>query len=226
MVNVNDDLERIHQLGGTANIYIEGDGVEWMDKTGNTVENPELRKKTGTEWFAEKSEAIDPTPKNPIALHLSTKDRAKNVIYLARPCQFARDPRHNPGCSSAYWADRRFSQDVINAYHDALDEIRGRYDIKSFNIVGFSGGGAIAALLSAQRSDIDTLRTVSGNLDHITWSKYHHGEFLNDSLNPVDYASKLSHVPQYHFIGGQDKTVPPAVLHSYIQAMGNSPCVN
>ena len=48
---------------------------------------------------------------------------------------------------------------------------------------------------------------------------------MTESLNAVDFANDLRNVPQHHFIGGQDETIKPAVLHSYLQAMGNTPCV-
>ncbi len=64
--------ERIHDRGGVANIYIEGDGAEYTSPS---------------EW------SENPTPKNPVALHLASKDNAENVIYIARPCQYTGDHR-------------------------------------------------------------------------------------------------------------------------------------
>jgi hypothetical protein len=48
---------------------------------------------------------------------------------------------------------------------------------------------------------------------------------LEGSLNPPEFADKLAGIPQYHFIGGQDEVVPPAILHSYLQAVGDTNCV-
>jgi len=48
---------------------------------------------------------------------------------------------------------------------------------------------------------------------------------LNNSLNAIDFVDDLRDVPQHHFIGGQDETIKPAVLNSYLQAIGNSACV-
>ena len=197
--------ERMHTHNAPADIYIEGDGLSWMSKS---------------------RASLDPTPKNPVALHLSSRDKADNVAWLARPCQYSGLLDETKPCDNTYWTDKRYSEEVIAAYNTALDEIRARYDIEGFNLVGFSGGGTIAAILAGQRDDVLTLRTVAGNLDHRAHSAFHQVSFLEGSLNPSDYAAKLATIPQVHFIGGQDEVVPPAILHSYLQSVGQSNCVD
>ncbi len=196
--------ERMHEHQAPATIYIEGDGLAWVSKT---------------------RRSLDPTPKNPVSLHLASRDKAENVVYLARPCQYSKLVEQNKACDSAYWTNKRFAPEVMKSFNEALDDIKRRYDITGFNLVGFSGGGAVASILAAQRSDVLSLRTVAGNLDHRAHSTYHHVSYLEDSLNPPDYAAKLRNIPQYHFIGGQDVIVPPAILHSYLQALGPTHCV-
>ena len=191
--------ERIHDRGGIAHIYIEGE--EEDDRLGSA------------------------TPTNPVALHLASKDKAENVIYIARPCQYTGMISPAEKCDRNYWNESRFSEEVLSAYNKALDDIALRYDIKSFDLVGYSGGGAIAALLAAQREDITSLRTVAGILDHEAYTQATIKEPLSDSLNPVSNAIMLAKIPQYHFIGGRDDDVPPAVLHSYLQSMPPSKCV-
>ncbi|MCF8495252.1 MAG: alpha/beta hydrolase [Alphaproteobacteria bacterium] len=195
--------ERIHQGFAPADIYIEGDGLAWLSKT---------------------RKSLDPTPKNPVALHLATRDKAENVIYLARPCQYTKLNDPTTPCDDSYWTGKRFAPEVLAAYNKALDDIRDRYDIRGFNLIGFSGGGTVAALLAAERNDVLTLRTVAGNLDHHAHSAYHGVSVMNESLNPPDYAERLRAIPQIHFIGGQDKIVPPVILHSYLQALGPTSC--
>ncbi len=196
--------ERIHDKGGVANIYIEGDGEAFTSKG---------------EW------ETNPTPRNPVALHLASKDKAENVIYLARPCQFIGTLASGEACDDSTWKSARFSGNVIAAYDAALDEIALRYDITGFNVIGYSGGAAIATLIAKERRDVLSLRTVAGILDHKTQSTLLGHPELTDSLNPVDEASTLVRMPQYHFVGGQDQYVPPAVLHSYLQSMPPTHCV-
>ena len=196
--------ERIHNRGGIAHLYIEGDGNAYAHET------PLSR---------------DPTPDNPVALHLASKDKADNVIYLARPCQYTGMISKGELCHKDYWNDKKFSKEVIAAYDEALDEISRRYNLSGFHLVGYSGGAAIATLLGVKRKDIMSVRTVSGILDHEAHSAVMGKPALAGSLNPVNEASHLTKMPQYHFVGGQDETVPPAVLHSYLQAMPPTRCV-
>lgn len=198
--------ERMHERHAAANVYIEGDGSLWTSPK---------------EWD------FDPTPKNPVALHLASKDKAENVVYLGRPCQFndtlldGKTP-----CGGDVWGKGRYGKDVIESYNTALNEIARRYDIEGFHLIGYSGGGAVASLLAAERKDVLSLRTVSGVLDHKAQSNLLQSPPLGASLNPVNETATLQDIPQYHFIGGQDLYVPPVVFHSYMQAMPSSHCVN
>ena len=196
--------ERIHERGGVANLYIEGDGSAFTSPRA---------------WVN------NPTPRNPVALHLASKDAADNLIYIARPCQYTVINAKDRVCAQGAWKNKRFSPDVLTAFEAALDDIARRYDIRGFHLIGYSGGGAIAALLAAQRKDILSFRTVAGILDHETQTALLDVPPLDGSLNPVSEAGKLAKMPQYHFAGGQDRYVPPAILHSYLQAMPPSRCV-
>lgn len=196
--------ERIHDKGGPVNIYIEGNGTEYSDALA---------------W------STNPTPDNPLALHLASKDGAENVIYLARPCQYTAMASGKTNCDEKYWKSARYSQEVIDAYQDALNDIIKRYDINGMNLIGYSGGAALATLIAAERKDILSLRTVSGIIDHKAHRTLSGLDELTDSLNPLDHALNLSDLPQYHFIGGQDTVVPPAVLHNYLQSMPPTNCV-
>ncbi len=196
--------EKIHERGGTVNLYISGDGSEFI--------SPE-------EW------ENNPTPKNPVALHLASKDSAANIIYLARPCQYTKMLDKKQECEETSWKENRFSQEAINSLKTALDDIVRRYDITGFNLIGYAGGGAMATLLASQRSDILSIRTVAGILDHKAQSDLRGTPELSGSLNPVDIAAKIARIPQFHFIGGQDQYAPPAVAHSYIQSIPQNNCV-
>jgi len=180
--------ERIHDNGGSANLYIEGDG----EAPGASLKSQDL--------------TFDPTPRNPVALHLATKDNAENVIYLARPCQYTgvRDGRQT--CPREYWGEGRYGPEIMQAYNTALDEIKRRYNISGFHITGYGGGAAIATRLAGQREDVLSLRSVAGKLDE------------------GGHSAGLADMPQTHFIGGQDNVVRPAVLHDYLKSLGPTRC--
>jgi len=84
-------------------------------------------------------------------------------------------------------------------------------------LVGYSGGGTLAAILAATRSDVMDLRTVAGNLDISEFIRVHNASPLSGSLNPVDYVNRLKDIPQFHFIGADDDIVPAEVVSSYIR---------
>jgi len=63
-------------------VYIEGDGNAWNSKY-RLSENP--------------------TPKNPLALKLATKDTAGSILYIARPCMYL-DQNLMQDCPARFWS--------------------------------------------------------------------------------------------------------------------------
>ena len=62
---------------------------------------------------------------------------------------------------------------------------------KYLELVGYSGGGAIAVLVAARRSDVVGIRTVAGNLDTRAFCKYQHVSALDGSMNPLAIAESF-----------------------------------
>lgn len=177
----------------TLTIYMEGDGLAWID--GSTP-------------------SFDPTPINPIGLRLAMRDPHPNVAYLARPCQFTQD-RERHDCSTRYWTSHRFAPEVIAATDQAVSQLKKRAGATQLRLIGYSGGGAVAALVAARRNDVAMLITVAGNLDHALWTKTHSVTALSGSLNAADYGSALQHIPQQHYVGGSDDNVDTSIARSY-----------
>ena len=92
-------------------------------------------------------------------------------------------------------------------------------------IIGFSGGGAVAVLVSAQRSDVYGIRTVAGNLDRKVWTRHHKVDPLNGSLNAADVAKKVANIPQIHYIGSQDENMGRYVAESFLSKAGRIDCI-
>ncbi len=180
------------------NLYIEGDGFAWATKY--HLSN-------------------DPTPHDPVALKLAIQDPYANVIYLARPCQYKQSQR---ACTASYWSDKRFSTEVIKSLNQAINQLNPNE--QSLDLIGYSGGAAIAVLIASQRSDINSIRTVAGNLDHQYVNEYHHVNQMPESLNAIDVASKVQHIPQIHFIGDKDKVVPKETVMRFISKFSNTHC--
>lgn len=174
-------------------VYIEGDGFAWLSAS---------------------QPSLDPTPRDPLALRLALAHPEGNVAYLARPCQFVDATRTR--CPQRYWTDARFAREVIDASSEAIDEVMGRFGATRLILVGFSGGAAVAALLTVNRQDVERLVTVGGNLDHQAWTEFHRVHPLSGSLNPADHIEELESVPQWHFVGGEDDVMPPALVRAFV----------
>jgi len=192
---------RFDSPGKPLTVYIEGDGVAWETK---------------------RRLSADPTPRNPLALRLASLDPSPNVAYIARPGQYTDESY--PACDPAYWSDSRFSNTVVESMNQAIDDLLNISRSKGINIIGYSGGAAIAALIAARRRDVLSLTTIAGNLDSEAVNKYHGVSPMKNSLNPIDEAHLLRALPQRHFIGAKDRIIPRTIAKSFVDAAGNPAC--
>jgi len=178
-------------------VYIEGDGNAWNSKY-------QLSK--------------NPTPKNPLALKLAAKDTGDSILYVARPCMYLGQILIQD-CPARFWSSHRYSEEVISSINQVIDWATGISTTKSLTLIGYSGGGSVAALIAARREDVSLLVTIAGNLDHKFWTDLHDMSPLVGSLNPVEYVNNLSMIEQTHFVGAKDKIVPETVIESYLSRM-------
>ena len=188
--------------GRAAIVYIESDGKAWRNYN---------------------QPSSNPTPTNPVGLRLAAQDPHTNVIYLARPCQYT-GQEQTTACAQRYWTNARFAPEVLKSYIAALNTLRKNSAIQKFHLVGYSGGGAIAALLAATRQDIASLRTVAGNLDHAAINRHHDVAQMPESLNPINHTNWLTHTPQIHYSGADDDIVPEKIARAFVQQLATSQC--
>jgi pimeloyl-ACP methyl ester carboxylesterase len=181
-------------------IYIEGDGHAWRSRS---------------------EPALDPTPREAMGLKLAVQDPAANVVYLARPCQFTAPDSH---CDVAYWTGKRYSLEVISAMDQAVSHYAALSPGSALHLIGYSGGGTLAILIAARRSDVASIRTVAGNLDVDAVMRLHSVSPMPLSVNPIDEARQVASVPQIHFSGGADRVVPPSIAERFARAAGGT-CV-
>lgn len=179
-------LQRINKTNAPVYVYIEGDG----------------RVASHRQYISK-----DPTPQNSIVMRFAASDLNSNVVYLARPCQYAKQDLQTV-CEAKHWTNARYSSEIVDAMNQALDNIKANSNATQIHLIGYSGGGTIAVLLAAQRNDIASLRTIAGNLDLQAMQQYHKTAPLDESLDPLHVASKVHNIPQIHFIGKDDIVVP------------------
>ena len=179
-------------------VYIEGDGAAW-----SSPYHPPR----------------DPTPRRPLALALAAIDPSPTVAYLGRPCQYlgAAALVH---CSSAYWVDKRFDPEVIEAYDQAINELKARFSARTLRLVGYSGGGNIAAILAMRRADVLSLIALASPLSLAAWIERHGLTPLLGALDPVREPGRLRAAS--YWVGSRDDIVPPAVVQSFAERKGGA----
>jgi hypothetical protein len=189
-------LARTVNSGDALTVYIEGDGRAFLTRT---------------------QASPDPTPQRPVGLRLALADPAPNVLYLARPCQYAK-LASKPPCNPRYWTTARFSPEVIGALSGAIDSAKAALQFQSVELVGYSGGGGAAALVAARRSDVVRLITIAANLDTDLWTRSLAVSAMKLSRNPATIAAAIRHIPQMHLAGSDDDIVTPEIGLSFLKS--------
>ncbi|QBF26464.1 alpha/beta hydrolase [Pseudomonas tructae] len=179
-------------------VYLEGDGHAWA-----TPSQPSL----------------DPSPRNLLVARLAINDPTPNA-YLARPCQFVTAA----GCTAALWTDRRFSQEVVTSLSQALDRLKQQFGNREFELVGYSGGAALAVLLAGQRDDVTQIQSIAGNLDPHLWVQRKGLSPLKGSLDPMAYKARIQSLPQRHLVGGGDAVIGAEIISSFRGTAASRPC--
>ena len=182
-------------------IYIEGDGQAWISKY--KLSN-------------------DPTPNDPLALKLASLDQRHNVIYIARPCQFT-SHKLDHNCSSQYWSVSRYSKPVVDSINEVITKFKLHMGDRKqdIHLIGYSGGATIAGIIASMRSDVKSLTTIAGNLDHDAVSEFHKTTKLHQSLNLINFAKNLSHIPQIHYIGENDQIIPIEIIKNFVNKVNS-----
>lgn len=165
-------------------VYLEGDGAPWP----GAYRPPR-----------------DPTPLRPMALLLAERDPTTSVAYLGRPCQYLA-PAALTDCSSAYWSERRFAPEVLNAMDHALSQLKQLAGAERLRLIGYSGGGVIATLLAQRRDDVEALVTLAAPLALAEWARLKGLSPLHGSLDPLDGPGPLPYA--VHLVGNRDQVVP------------------
>ena len=180
-------------------IYIEGDGVAWQSR---------------------RRLSLDPTPVTPIALALAAEDASRaTVVYLGRPCQYGFPAKNS--CRPFLWTAARYGEVVIEAMNRRIDALRTELEHDApITLIGYSGGGVVAALLAARRSDVHLLVTIAAPLDVDAWTRNANVSPLLASLSPANATGRLRGIRQHHFVGRDDTAVPISVTENFHHALG------
>jgi len=194
--------ERYDKPGEDLSVYLEGDGLAWVSRT---------------------EPSRDPTPDNPIGLRLAALDKAPNVIWIARPCQYT-TILENPICKQYYWTIGRLAPEIVASVDLAITAAKTSAKATKIHLIGYSGGGGLAVLIAARRNDVATIRTVAGNIDHEAFTNLHRVTPMSQSMDPATVAGRINTITQWHFYGEDDKVVPKLIGESYLRKSGQREC--
>jgi dienelactone hydrolase len=177
-------------------VYLEGDGFAWA-----TPSKP----------------SFNPTPKNPVGLALALAHPAaagSDAAYVARPCQYV-DLEQEEACEPRAWTRDRFSETVVGAINEAVTVVKLRSGADRVELVGYSGGGAVAALVASRRDDVVRFVSIAAPLDHGLWTRSRGLTPLYGSLDPVDIAAALGSLTQLHYVGAEDPVIGSDLAESF-----------
>jgi pimeloyl-ACP methyl ester carboxylesterase len=145
-----------------------------------------------------------------------SRDYGGPMLYLARPGTLG---------SSGQELSVRHSPREVALIEAALDDIRRRHGIATFDLVGHSGGGLIVGGLVSERHDIGCAVTSSGVLAARAWSM----EKLSADpasvsylYDPIDHVKDIRPGPDFRYFiltDAQDATVSLASTRTYLDAL-------
>ena len=170
---------------GTLRIYLEGDGKPYV---GRAI-------------------ATDPTTRHSLALALLAKDH-RSALYLGRPCYHGETG--TAPCTPALWTTARYGEAVVTSMAAAAMRLIAERRARAVTWVGHSGGGTLAMLLAPRILQTCAVVSIGGNIDVAAWAGQAR-EDLSDSLDPATAPLLPAHIRQYHYVGGRDEVVPPAI---------------
>ncbi|AEG00998.1 alpha/beta hydrolase family protein [Methylomonas methanica] len=181
----------------TLHVYIDGDGTPWI--AGRPTD--------------------DPTPRNALLLKLMSLDPASSA-YVGRPCYHGM--HSTDACASRFWLSHRYGEAVVVSLAEVIKHLlrSGRY--RRIALIGHSGGGTLAVLLASRLPETVAVVTVAANLDLSAWAAYTENDDLNASLNPAELPALDPSIKQYHFAGGKDDIVPPALMVNAAKQLGSN----
>jgi len=177
-----------HPTNHRLTVYIDGDG------------NPQ--------------ETTDPSPQNPVAQRLAAQDRGAWVV--GRPCYQLEQP--NVDCTPQVWRGARYGESVLLAMTKVIQQLLAHTGHQSIRLVGYSGGGTLAVLLSDRLPSVIEVITLAAPLDLAAWARARGSLPPEASLDPLRHhqTGGASGMTRYtHLVAGRDSVVPMGQATAY-----------
>lgn len=171
----------------------------------------------GTPHTSPRTVARDPTPREPVMLHLMALDPHASV-YVGRPCYWGLYA--DTGCAPYLWTLGRFSAPVVESIVAVIVREMVARPGAHVVIYGHSGGATLALLAVDRGLRPAGIVTLGGNLDPDAWTALHGYTPLAGSLNPVGEPLTGSALRLRHYVGDRDTNTPPALVRSAALRIG------
>jgi pimeloyl-ACP methyl ester carboxylesterase len=115
------------------------------------------------------------------------------------------------------WTAQRYSGAVVASMSAAAAAFTAEHHFQRVLLVGYSGGGTLAALMARDLRGVVGMVSVAGNLDPDTWAQLHGYLPLQGSLNPALHPPLPLSLPQWYLVGQRDTNVPAAASARYLE---------
>jgi pimeloyl-ACP methyl ester carboxylesterase len=184
-------------VGRGLHVYLDGDGSPYEDR-----------------WTV----SADPTPRRPMMLQLMQLDQAA-AVYVGRPCYLGLS--RDPPCTPLDWTLERYGPRVVASMASVIQSIVAESGAGFVELYGHSGGGTLAVLIAPQLPTARRVVTLAANLDTDAWADLHGYARLTGSLNPVAAGPLPATVEQRHYVGEEDRVVPPALVAAAAPRVGS-----
>lgn len=160
----------------------------------------------------------NPNPSDRIALYYAEQDETKNVVYIARPCQWSEDKicKTKPDL----YKENRFHPEIIREIEEVVLYLKSKYKAPTVELIGYDGGATVALNLATQM-DVKRVITIAGILDTNAYTRYNDLPEMTDAQNPADKLAILADVPQIHYVGGEDKITPKRGAERFVGKMNH-----
>ena len=172
-------------------VLIEGDGAAWQNGL----------------------PPRDPTPRRSLPDRLERSvPSGVAVLYLARPCQYAPGGQMPPACHPRLWTTDRFTPALVTLYDRLITAhlAQGQKPV----LVGYSGGGVLAAALAARRNDTAGLITLAAPIDLARWTEVHAIAPVSGPAPMPEILTGIARIrgPVLLLFGSEDRIVPQAAV--------------
>ena len=193
--------------GRTALVYVPGD-----------PEGASYRSAGGRPQVDGASEHYETSPetRRAAAEALSAAMGGRPVVLLARPGMHG---------SSGDHARDRHTPEEVELIDDALTQLRRRYALQDFALVGFSSGGAVVANLLARRTDIRCAVMASAPLDLAKFYRRpdgaipDHYAMRGDMADPMRTVAAIRPGAAVFVLGDRrDRSVPASAWEAWVAA--------